>query len=125
MMKTLFYIGTGSFIGGVARYLLSRLIQNHTVAGFPWGTFVVNVAGSFVIGLLYALFERGNVMDSDLRLFLTVGFCGGFTTFSTFVHENYLLIGTHNFICMAGYTALSFLTGMGAVCLGYAVVRIL
>ena len=64
---------------------------------FPLGTFLVNILGCFAIGLFYGLFERGNLMSPNLRIFLTVGFCGGFTTFSTFMNENFLLIKDDNF----------------------------
>lgn len=123
MLKTLLFIGAGSFAGGIARFLLSRFVQNQAASGFPWGTLVVNVAGCLAIGLLYGLFERGNLMNGDLRLFLTVGFCGGFTTFSTFIHENYALIGEQNFLHFAGYALLSFALGLLAAHLGHLLVK--
>ena len=123
MVKTLFFIGAGSFAGGVARYLLSRLVQSHAASGFAWGTLAVNVAGCLVVGVLYALFERGNLMNGDLRLFLTVGFCGGFTTFSTFIHENYALLGEQNFLHFAGYALLSFALGLLAAHLGHLIIK--
>ena len=86
MLRTLLFIGMGSFIGGIARFLLARWVQGGTGSSFPFGTLAVNVLGCLAIGLLYGIFERGNLMNPDLRLFLTVGLCGGFTTFSTFVH---------------------------------------
>ena len=97
MLKTLLFIGAGSFVGGVARYLLSRAVQSGVSSPFPWGTMAVNVAGCLLIGILYGLFERNHIGSDALRMFLTVGFCGGFTTFSTFVHENYALLGAGHF----------------------------
>ena len=91
MLRVLLFIGAGSFAGGVARYVLSHTVQTGVTSGFPWGTMVVNVLGCFVIGLLNALFERGHVMNTDLRMFLTTGFCGGFTTFSTFSLDTFNL----------------------------------
>ena len=90
MLKTLFVIGMGSFAGGALRYLASRVIQNTFTCSIPLGTLFVNIMGCFIIGLLYGLFEKGQIMNTSLRLFLTVGFCGGFTTFSTFMNESFL-----------------------------------
>lgn len=91
MLKTILYIGAGSFAGGIMRYLLTRAIQHYSTSAFPLGTMIVNITGCFLIGILYGLFERNFINSTDLRLFLTVGVCGGFTTFSTFVHDNYTL----------------------------------
>ena len=98
----------GSGLGGVCRYVLSRFIQTN-VAGctvFPWGTFAVNIIGCFVIGLCYGLFNRyaaGSLFTPQVRLLLTVGFCGGFTTFSTFINENYLLLQSSNALLLLTY----------------------
>ena len=97
MLKTLLFIGMGSFTGGVLRYLISRYVQNFLTPSFPLGTLLVNILGCFAIGLFYGLFERGNLMNPNLKMFLTVGFCGGFTTFSTFMNENFQLIKDDNF----------------------------
>ena len=76
MFKTLFIIGLGSFCGGIFRFLLTRFVQNHFLAAFPFGTMIVNITGCLLIGIFYGLFERGNLLNTDLRLFLTVGLCG-------------------------------------------------
>ena len=125
MLKTLLFIGAGSFTGGIARYLLSRAIQTNITTGFPWGTLVVNILGCLFIGLLYGLFERGNLVNAGLRLFLTVGFCGGFTTFSTFVHENYTLFNNESFLHFTLYAVLSFGLGLLAAHLGHLLIRII
>lgn len=123
MLRTVLIIGAGSFAGGIARYLVSRLIQTGTSSAFPWGTFAVNIIGCFLIGLLYGLFERNRLPNTDLRMFLTVGFCGGFTTFSTFVHENYSLFNNDNFLHFSMYSILSFGIGLLAAHLGHLAVR--
>ncbi len=125
MLKTLLFIGTGSFIGGISRYLLSRVIQTNVVSGFPWGTMTVNVLGCFFIGLLDGLSERGNLVNGNLRMFLTVGFCGGFTTFSTFVHENYTLFNNDNFLHFATYSVLSFGAGLLAAYSGHLIIKMI
>lgn len=107
MFRLVFIIGTGSFVGGVSRFLASRFIQNHAVLAFPIGTFVVNVLGSFLIGLFYGLSEKGNLLNAEWRMFLTVGFCGGFTTFSTFANEKVALLRDSNFFHLTFYTGLS------------------
>lgn len=125
MYKTLFFVGIGSCCGGILRFLLSRLIQNHFLQVFPLGTLVVNVLGCLLIGIFYGLFERGSVLNPDLRLFLTVGLCGGFTTFSTFVNENFMLLRDHNFCPFLLYTTLSFVIGLLAICVGHWIVKLL
>ncbi len=118
MIKILLMIGTGSFLGGVSRFLASRYIQNSVISTFPLGTFMVNIIGCFFIGFIYGLSERGNELNDNLRLFLTVGFCGGFTTFSTFSSENMLLLKDGNFFYFALYTSLSVFVGLMATYLG-------
>ncbi len=124
-MLKLIYIATGSALGGVLRYLLSRVVQEQTDGLFPWGTFAVNIIGCFAIGLIYALIDRGYNISPEMRLFLTVGFCGGFTTFSTFAHENYLLFQSDHFPTVALYAALSLLFGFTAAWAGHLVPRLL
>lgn len=124
MFKTLLCIGMGSFTGGVLRYLLSRWLQNQVVHTFPLGTFVVNILGCFAIGLLYGLFERGNLMNTQLRMFLTVGLCGGFTTFSTFMNENFQLIKADNMFYLSLYAGLSLAGGLLMVYLGQSIIRL-
>ncbi len=124
-MLKLIYIAAGSALGGVLRYLLSRVVQEQTDGLFPCGTFAVNIIGCFAIGLIYALIDRGYNISPEMRLFLTVGFCGGFTTFSTFAHENYLLFQSDHFPTVALYAALSLLFGFTAAWAGHLVPRLL
>ena len=124
MLKLILIIGTGSFIGGVSRFLASRYIQNTVISGFPYGTLFVNILGCLLIGIFYGMTERGNFMSAEMRLFLTVGFCGGFTTFSTFASENLSLLKDGNFFYFALYTALSVFLGLMATYFGNLVTKI-
>jgi len=117
-------VGVGSCLGGIFRYLLSKIVQTYATGTFPWGTLAVNVAGCLLIGLVYGLIDRGFQISDGVRLFLTVGFCGGFTTFSTFAHENFLLFNSGNLLLFIGYTALSFVLGFGMIFCGYFLTRI-
>lgn len=112
MIKILLIIGTGSFIGGVSRFLAARFIQNNMLSSFPYGTFWVNLIGCFLIGIFFGLSERGNLANAEVRMFLTVGFCGGFTTFSTFSLENMTMLKDGNFFHFVLYTGLSVFLGL-------------
>ena len=125
MLKTILFIGLGSFTGGVLRFLMSRWLQRWVLGAFPLGTFVVNVLGCLAIGLFYGLFEQGNLMNPNLKMFLTVGLCGGFTTFSTFMNENFLLAKDENFFYMALYVMLSLLVGFFMLYVGHMITKLI
>lgn len=82
-MRTILLVGLGGFIGSILRYIISRYVVTHTSGCFPWGTFVVNLSGCFLIGLLWGTYGRSSV-STELRMLLIVGLCGGFTTFQLF-----------------------------------------
>ena len=123
MIRILLLIGSGSFLGGVSRYLTSRYIQEHILSIFPFGTFVVNILGCFLIGLFFAISERAEVFSIETRMFLTVGFCGGFTTFSTFSNENLALIRDGDIIYVALYAGSSVILGILATYMGNLIVN--
>ncbi len=87
MLKVLFLVGTGGFIGTVARYLVSLPFQARNENAFPWHTFIVNVVGCVLLGFLVGYFEKNAATSNDVKMFLTMGICGGFTTFSAFTLE--------------------------------------
>jgi len=124
MLKTLLVIGSGSFLGGIARYLTAKVVQNSFASAFPYGTMVVNLLGCLLIGIIFGMSEKTNLINEEWRLFLTVGFCGGFTTFSTFANENVALLRDGNFYYFALYTRLSVFLGLVAVFLGNALTKL-
>lgn len=118
MIGNLLYVGLGSCIGGIARYLVGRLLPL-TSPGFPFGTLIVNLAGCFLIGLIFGLIDRNVGLSDGMRLFLTVGFCGGFTTFSTFMYDNFLFLEGDRLLLFFIYTSVSLIVGLLLVYAGY------
>lgn len=124
MIKTLLLVGSGGFIGSILRYYISRLNLSTHFLSIPVGTLLVNVIGSLVIGLLMGLSEKSAVITAEARLFLMVGLCGGFTTFSSFTMENLTLIHNGQFLQVLVYTMLSIMLGFLAVYIGYAITNL-
>ena len=113
-------VAVGSALGGVLRYLVSLGLAAQK--GFPWATLSVNVIGSFLIGIFSGLIARhcgGN--GKSVQLFAVVGFCGGFTTFSTFSNETFRLLEGNQWLSAAVYVGVSVLAGLAAVFLGYLI----
>ena len=112
ILRNLLWVGLGSFAGGVLRYLIAQPTRTHGFDGsFTWGTFIVNLTGSFLLGLLFGLSARYSIFPDEIRLLLMVGFCGGFTTFSSFIQENALLLQTGQYATIALYTLTSLIGG--------------
>ena len=103
-MLTIVLVGLGGAIGSVLRHLISARVQHRSHSGFPWGTFAVNGTGSFLIGVVFAFFDRG-FYSNDLLVFLVAGILGGYTTFSTFSLENMKLIENRHFDWLVYNTA--------------------
>lgn len=122
IIKNILVVGAGSFLGGAGRYLIS-LAMKGVGKGFPWATLAVNLAGCFLIGLLWGLFSKNGTEGDSWALFLTAGFCGGFTTFSTFSKEALMMLQAGNGWGFAGYVAISVAAGVVLVALGYFLVR--
>ena len=118
-------VAIGGLAGSVARYWLSGIVQSFAGAGFPSGTLVVNVLGSFVIGLVMSLsLDRGLLRD-DLRILLTTGFCGGFTTMSTFSYETLALLRDGERLWAVGNAGGTFAACLLAAWVGNQLARLL
>jgi fluoride exporter len=123
MLRSVLLVGAGGFIGSVFRYLVQITAARIFPVSFPVGTFLVNILGCFIIGVVIALGDKGNILTSDLRLFLAVGLCGGFTTFSAFSADNLLLLkdGTMGLLLLNVFA--SVLLGLLAVYGGIIIIR--
>ena len=117
-MKEFLIVGLGSFFGGGMRYIVSRLATTLVHSPFPLGTFLVNVVGCLIIGFVSAL-PLGGGLTPQTKLFLTTGFCGGFTTFSTFMNEGYGLTKDGDGLMLSLYIVGSLAIGMAAVAAGH------
>jgi len=123
MLRTILIVGTGGFIGSVMRYLVQVFVERGMTSTFPWGTFIANIAGSFIIGIVFALAEKGNLMSAEWRIFLAVGICGGFTTFSSFAYNNLMLLKENVFGQLLWNVGGSVFFGILAVYFGIILVR--
>ena len=121
-MKLILAIGAGSFVGGVFRYLLSIFIQAKTTANFPLGTLTVNIIGCFFIGIVFGIFDKGQ-LSNEWRLFLATGVLGGFTTFSAFSYETFALLRGGNTGYALLYIFASVLLGLLATYFAYSLVK--
>ena len=123
MARNIIFVALGGALGSVLRYLASRWINGLLPSSFPFGTMSVNVLGCLLIGIFYGLSERFG-LGGDIKLLLTVGLCGGFTTFSTFMNENLTLFRSNDFIYTALYAGGSLALGLIAVYIGKAIINI-
>jgi fluoride exporter len=117
-----FWVALGSALGGTGRYLLSGWIPQHQ-SGFPWNTLLINVTGSLLLGIIMRYALAGSVRP-ELRAFLAIGVCGGYTTFSTFSFETMALLRDGHAGQAASYVLASIVLSIGAVFAGYAFARI-
>jgi fluoride exporter len=119
----LWYIAVGSAIGGVSRYLLGGAVQRLLDTTFPAGTLLINVTGSFLLGAIIRFAVETPWISPELRAALTIGVCGGYTTFSTFSYETAMMLEDGEWSRAAVYVAGSVLVSIFATFLGFAVAR--
>ncbi len=121
-MKNLLLVFLGGGFGSVARYWLG-LYMNSDQSGIPYGTFLANVLGSLFIGIILGLAARSQGLSDQTVLLLATGFCGGFTTFSTFAYENHVFLKSGDLLSFGVYALGSFVLGFAAVFAGIWLVR--
>lgn len=123
MLRIILIVGTGGFIGSVMRYLVQFFVEKSLSSTFPWGTFIANIVGSFIIGIVFALAQKGNLLSAEWRMFLAVGICGGFTTFSSFAYNNLTMLKEQAYGQFIWNVGGSLFFGLLAVYLGMILVR--
>lgn len=121
-MKQVLLVFIGGGFGSVLRYLIGKYLNN-VENGIPYGTFAANILGSLLIGIILGLAAKNNTLSQNQTLLLATGFCGGFTTFSTFAYENHVFLKSGDFMSFAMYTIASFVLGFLAVFLGMYLVK--
>ncbi|MBD79381.1 MAG: fluoride efflux transporter CrcB [Crocinitomicaceae bacterium] len=123
MWNNFLLIFLGGGLGSVLRFVIAQYITRKIESGIPWGTLVVNIAGSLILGALTGFIHKMNLSGSQYTIFFTIGFCGGFTTFSTFAFENMQLIKNGDWTQVILYTLASVILGILAAFVGFALLK--
>lgn len=123
MIKQILLVGIGGALGSVLRFLTSLLVAKYYSHTFPLATFTANIAGCFLMGLLIGIFGQNIHTNTHLKLLFITGFCGGYTTFSTFSAENIALLNTHQFLTTILYISTSIFAGLLAVWIGITITK--
>jgi CrcB protein len=121
-MKQIILVFIGGGFGSALRFLIGKWL-NSSETGIPYGTFAANILGSLLIGIILGLAAKNDSLTQNQTLLLATGFCGGFTTFSTFAYENHVFLKSGDFMTFAIYTIASFIVGFLAVFLGIYLVK--
>lgn len=121
-MKQLLLVFIGGGFGSVLRFLIGKWLNN-AENGIPYGTFTANILGSLLIGFILGLSLKSETLNQNQTLLLATGFCGGFTTFSTFAYENHIFLKSGDFMSFALYTIASFIVGFFAVFAGMYLIK--
>jgi CrcB protein len=123
LVRTVWAIALGAAVGGVARYYLSTAVQHRLGATFPWGTLLINVSGSLLLGFIIRYALATPSMSLELRALLTTGFCGGYTTFSTYSYETAALLEDGQYERAGLYAFGSALLALAATLGGFLLAR--
>ena len=123
MLKQFLLVGLGGAAGSMLRFLVSVLTAKYYAAAFPLATFLINLLGCFLIGVFIGWFGHSGQLNQHLRLLLVTGFCGGYTTFSTFSAENLNLLQSGHHLTAFGYMATSIVAGILAVWCGLSIAK--
>ena len=123
MIRELIIAGCGGFVGTAGRYLVGKWSAGMWHGSFPMGTFLVNIIGCFIIGLFFGLLENAKVMTPSQNVLLITGFCGGFTTFSSFADDMWILGSNGDFGTFDIYLSAIFILGILCVLAGRAIIR--
>ncbi len=119
MLKSILLVGVGGFVGSSARYLLSYYLNNGKYIILPLGTLLANLIGSFLFGYFMATLMKSDSENSVWNLLLVTGFCGGFTTFSTFSYENFNYLQQSEYLLFFGYTSISIVIALALITFGF------
>ena len=122
-MRTFWAIAIGAAVGGVSRYYLASAVQQRVGASFPWGTLLVNVTGSLLLGFLIRYALATPAVTVEMRALLTTGFCGGYTTFSTFSAETAALLEEGQYERAGAYVVGSVVLSLVATFCGFILAR--
>ena len=121
-MKQLLLVFIGGGSGSVLRFLIGKYL-NSPNTGIPYGTFLANILGSLLIGIILGLASKNHFISQNHTLLLATGFCGGLTTFSSFAYESHMFLKTGDFLNFAIYTLTTFILGFLAVFLGVYLIK--
>lgn len=123
MLRNIVLVGLGGMAGSIARYLVAVYFSQRMPLGFPFGTFIVNIIGCFLIGLFLGAAGRLGIITPELRLLLATGFCGGFTTFSSLMYEVVEMVEATQYAMLVLYVLSSAMLGLLATVTGLALTR--
>ena len=121
-LKSIILVFFGGGIGSLFRFIVTKY-SNKNLISFPIGTSISNLVGCFIIGLLIAYYDRNDIPKKDVFLFISVGFCGGLTTFSTFMLDIFEMLKNENYQNIIPYFSVNFFLGLISIALGFLIFR--